>query len=80
MKVKKVIKIVKGITPLPFLTVGEKRVFQLAIDLVTDAIETKVLTKPKDIEGAVEDLDVSPMGTVEFNEMCAQFFSGKNLK
>ena len=39
MKTKKVIEIVKGVKPLSFLSLEEKRVFKLAIDLVLAAIQ-----------------------------------------
>ena len=39
MKTKKVIEIVNSVKPLSFLSLEEKRVFKLAIDLVLAAIQ-----------------------------------------
>tara|TARA_R110000782_G_scaffold268076_3_gene364122 strand:- start:247 stop:393 length:147 start_codon:yes stop_codon:yes gene_type:complete len=48
MKTKKVIEIVKGVKPLPFLSLGEKKAFQLALDLVLATIqENEILNNNK---------------------------------
>lgn len=39
MKKQEIIKIVESIKPLPFFTEAEKKVFQLALDLVKAQIE-----------------------------------------